>query len=69
VVGGEGDALMLAHGFGDINTWRTWERNVDALSINFRVYALELLGYGESDEPAPRLDALGQATALVQLLE
>jgi pimeloyl-ACP methyl ester carboxylesterase len=67
VVGGEGERLFLVHGYGEVNTWRTWERNVDALAKNFQVYALELLGYGESD--GPRLDAEGQANALVQLLD
>jgi pimeloyl-ACP methyl ester carboxylesterase len=69
VVTGEGEALILVHGYSvELNSWRTWERNVDAFAQTFRVYALDLLGYGESDSPEPRLDPEGQATALVQLL-
>lgn len=69
VVGGEGEAIVLVHGFGDTNTWQTWERNVDSLSMHRRVYALELPGYGESDKAEPPLDAKGQGQAVVALLD
>ena len=70
VVSGEGDALILVHGYSvEVNSWRTWERNIDALAGKARVYALDMLGYGESDRPEPRLDPEGQATALVELLD
>lgn len=69
VVGGEGEPLILVHGFGETNSWRTWERNVDALSMVARVYALELLGYGESNKPDDVLDANGHAHALIELLD
>lgn len=68
VVGGEGDALILVHGFGDSNSWQTWVKNVDALSMVARVYALELLGYGESDEPKEALDAEGHAQVILELM-
>lgn len=68
VVGGEGSALILVHGFGDVNSWQTWVKNVDALSMVARVYALELLGYGESDEPTESLDVDAHAQVLVELL-
>src|SRR4051794_525766 len=55
VVGGEGPPLILVHGFGDSNTWQTWVKNVDALSMVARVYAVELLGYGKSEMPAETL--------------
>jgi pimeloyl-ACP methyl ester carboxylesterase len=70
VVNGEGEAVILVHGYSvEVNSWRTWERNVDALAEHFRVYALDLLGYGESDKLEPRLDVGRQAQALVHLLE
>src|SRR5581483_10394085 len=64
VVGGEGEPLILVHGFGEVNTWQTWVKNVDALSMIARVYALELLGYGESDKPNEPMDADGHANVL-----
>lgn len=69
VVGGEGEPVILVHGFGEVNSWRTWARNVDALSMVARVYAPDLLGYGESDKPAEIPDAERQARALVELLD
>lgn len=68
VVGGEGPALILVHGFGDSNTWQTWVKNVDALSMIARVYAVELLGYGESDKPEETLDTEGHVGSLVELM-
>jgi pimeloyl-ACP methyl ester carboxylesterase len=70
VVGGEGDPLIMVHGYSvELNSWRTWERNIEAFSKNFRVYALDLLGYGKSDRPDPPLTSEGEAVALIQLLD
>lgn len=69
VVGGEGAALILVHGFGDSNSWQTWIKNVDALSMIARVYAVELLGYGESDKPDEMPDAAGHAQILIELMD
>jgi pimeloyl-ACP methyl ester carboxylesterase len=69
VVGGEGEPLLLVHGFGDSNSWRTWVKNVDALSMIARVYALELPGYGESDQPTESLDATGHANVMLELMD
>jgi pimeloyl-ACP methyl ester carboxylesterase len=68
VVGGEGAPLILVHGFGDSNTWQTWVKNVDALSMVARVYALELMGYGESDKPLETPDAEEHARILEEVL-
>ncbi len=69
VVGGEGDALILVHGFGDSNTWQTWVKNVDALSMIARVYAVELLGYGQSENPTETLYSAGHAAVLREIME
>lgn len=69
VVGGEGQPLILVHGFGDSNTWQTWVKNVDSLSMIARVYAVELLGYGESDKPDDPIDAAGQARGLRAMMK
>src|SRR5437588_560830 len=44
--------LLLIHGFGPGASSYEWRKNVDALSEQFRVYTLDLLGYGLSDRPA-----------------
>jgi len=43
---GEGDPIILLHGFGgDSNSW---DGNIDALAEHFKVYALDLWGCGYS---------------------
>lgn len=49
VVKGEGDPLLLIHGYG-AGSW-VWEKQIDILSKNYRVYALDIIGYGYSDRP------------------
>ena len=48
----EAKPLLLIHGFGPGASSYEWRKNIDALAENFRVYALDLLGYGLSDRPA-----------------
>lgn len=38
--------LVLVHGLGGYNNW--WERNIPAYIAHFRVYALDLPGFGQS---------------------
>ncbi len=47
---GEGPPIVLLHGFGaSIGHWR---KNIPALAnAGYRVYALDLLGFGDSDKP------------------
>ncbi|HVB72914.1 MAG TPA: alpha/beta fold hydrolase [Ktedonobacteraceae bacterium] len=47
----EAKPLLLIHGFGPGASSYEWRKNIDALAENFRVYALDLLGYGLSDRP------------------
>jgi pimeloyl-ACP methyl ester carboxylesterase len=49
VVKGEGDPLLLIHGYG-AGSW-VWEKQMDILSRNYKVYALDIIGYGFSDRP------------------
>jgi pimeloyl-ACP methyl ester carboxylesterase len=49
VVKGEGEPLLLIHGFG-AGMW-VWEKQIEALSRSFRVYAIDLIGHGFSDRP------------------
>jgi len=44
-------SLLLIHGFGPGASSYEWRKNVDALSEHFRVYTLDLLGFGLSDRP------------------
>ncbi len=48
-VKGEGRPLLLIHGYG-AGMW-VWEKQIDVLSQFYRVYALDVIGYGFSDRP------------------
>jgi hypothetical protein len=49
VTKGSGQPLILLHGFPE--TWYSWRKNIDALAQYFRVIALDLKGYGDTDKP------------------
>ncbi len=48
-VKGEGKPLLLIHGYG-AGMW-VWEKQIDVLSQFYRVYALDVIGYGFSGRP------------------
>ncbi|HZU67478.1 MAG TPA: alpha/beta fold hydrolase [Ktedonobacteraceae bacterium] len=48
----EAKPLLLIHGFGPGASSFEWRKNVDALSEQYRVYVLDLLGFGLSDRPS-----------------
>ena len=45
-VAGDGAPVVLLHGLAGSGHW--WARNVDALAARFRVFLLDLAGFGES---------------------
>src|SRR6059058_400693 len=44
--------LLLIHGFGPGASSYEWRKNSDVLATQFRVYAIDLLGFGLSDRPS-----------------
>lgn len=48
---GWGDPLVLVHGIYPGASHDEFRRNIDALSKHFTIYALDLIGYGDSDMP------------------
>lgn len=44
--------LLLIHGFGPGASSYEWRKNVDAFAGQFRVYTIDLLGFGISDRPS-----------------
>ena len=48
----KGATLVLVHGIGAGASNFMWRRNFDELARDFRIYALDLLGFGFSDKPA-----------------
>lgn len=49
--GTEGPALVLVHGFGASSDH--WRKNLPVLANQCRVYAIDLIGFGQSAKPAP----------------
>lgn len=45
---GEGPAYVLLH--GGMGSWNHWESKIDALAKHFRVFAVDLPGYGASPD-------------------
>lgn len=48
----ESKPLLLIHSFGPGASSYEWRKNIDALARQFRVYTIDLLGFGLSDRPA-----------------
>ena len=49
--GTAGLPIVLIHGFGA--SFYHWRKNIPALAHNSRVYAIDLLGFGQSEKPTP----------------
>lgn len=61
-VRGEGPSLLLLHGVYAGASSFEWRSNFEALSQRFRVFAVDLLGFGRSDKPeTPPTAALMEA--------
>ncbi len=54
VQGDRGPAVVLVHGFGA--SCGHWRKNLPVLAQNFRCYAIDLMGFGGSAKPKPRLE-------------
>src|SRR5438552_15143274 len=52
VCAGEGEPVILIHGGGPGASGATgWANTIPALAKHFRVYAIDLIGNGDSDKP------------------
>ncbi|WP_017327268.1 alpha/beta fold hydrolase [Synechococcus sp. PCC 7336] len=76
VTQGEGDLVVLLHGFPEF--WYSWRHQIPALACSFRVVVPDLRGYNDSDKPDSGYDietltadvrglveGLGEKTAMV----
>lgn len=46
---GQGDPVVLLHGW--LGSWRYWMPTMEALAGEYRTYALDFWGFGDSDKP------------------
>lgn len=47
---GRGRPVLLLHGW--LNSWAVWRKTVEVLGTEFRVYAVDFLGFGDSGDQA-----------------
>ena len=67
VVGGEGEPLVLLHGWG--STWYMWRKVMPALAERYTVIAPDLPGLGDSEVPAGGFDKATTAERIRALVE
>ncbi len=67
-VRGEGHPLVLVHGIGAGESSYEWRHNFDALSEHFKVYAIDLPGFGRSARQNVAYTADMYVTALLDFL-
>ena len=67
VIGGEGEPLVLVHGFGQ--NWFMWNRLLPELSKHFTVITPYLRGLGESGKPAGGYDKKTMASDIHELVK
>jgi pimeloyl-ACP methyl ester carboxylesterase len=66
-VAGEGPPVVLIHGLGGSGSW--WARNVPELSRHFRIYMIDVIGFGSSGgQPFVLADASRQLVAWMDAL-
>lgn len=62
-VRGEGEPVVLLHGFMD--SIQSWRKNIGALAINHRVYAIDALGFGASERVVEPIYSLKRGASLL----
>lgn len=64
---GRGKPLILVHGW--VGSWRYWVPIMQALSNDYRSYAVDLWGFGDSDHVPPHYDPKLQATLIKDFMD
>ena len=67
VIGGEGEPLVLLHGWG--STWYMWRKVMPALAERYTVIAPDLPGLGDSDVPEGGFDKATTAERIRTLVQ
>ena len=64
---GRGRPIIFLHGW--VGSWRYWIPVMQAASISYRTYAIDLWGFGDSAKSTARYDIAGQLRLLDAFLE
>lgn len=52
--GSQGPAVVFVHGFGA--SWGHWRKNLSVLGDDCRCFAIDLIGFGGSAKPTPKVE-------------
>ena len=64
---GRGKAVVFIHGW--LGSWRYWMRTMEALAPEYRTYALDLWGFGDSDKSRERYSVSDFTTLLYSFMD
>lgn len=64
---GRGEPTVFIHGW--LGSWRYWMRTMEALAPNYRTYALDLWGFGDSDKSSERYSVSNYTALLYDFLD
>ena len=64
---GDGPLVLLMHGFPEF--WWSWRKQIGPLSRRFRVVAVDMRGFNESEKPAAGYDTATLATDMRDLID
>lgn len=64
---GRGRPLIFIHGW--LGSWRYWVPAMEGLAANYKTYALDLWGFGDSDKPGMYYDVNAYIEQLVSFLD
>ena len=67
VEAGEGDPVILLHGIPE--SWKCWKHQIPKLASQFRVIALDLKGYGQSEKADGDYSMSKVASEVIDLLD
>jgi len=64
---GQGEPLILLHSLGVSS--ESWQHVIEPLSRNFSVYAVDLMGHGNSDKPSKNYEIYHYAENVIELMD
>jgi pimeloyl-ACP methyl ester carboxylesterase len=64
---GRGSPILLIHGW--LGSWRYWVPLMDELATDYRTYALDLWGFGDSDKDREQYDVDAYVQLLVDFMD
>ncbi len=64
---GDGDPVILLHGIPE--SWKCWKHQIPKLATQFKVYAIDLKGYGLSDKKEGDFSMNNVASEILDLLD